>query len=101
MARQYRAEKPREQDGTLSDKIVRYMSEHTDAVTLKDIAARFSYHPNYISALLHRELGKTFSEILLEQKSFRHIMYDRKLFSATMYSSSYEKPCLEVSAAHR
>ena len=33
------------------------MSEHTDAVTLKDIAARFSYHPNYISALLHRELG--------------------------------------------
>lgn len=71
VARQYRAEKPREQDGTLSDKIVRYMSEHTDAVTLKDIAARFSYHPNYISALLHRELGKTFSEILLELRMER------------------------------
>lgn len=40
------------------------MSEHFDSVTLKDIAKHFSYHPNYVSTLLHRELGKSFSEIL-------------------------------------
>lgn len=52
----------------LSDRIVQYMAAHSDVVTLKDIAAHFSYHPNYISSLLRRELGKTFSEILLEQR---------------------------------
>ena len=48
-----------------------YMGEHSDTVTLKDIAKRFSYHPNYISTLLHREIGKSFSEILLEQMCIR------------------------------
>lgn len=71
VARQYRQEKPAEEEGNLSERIVRYMSEHTDAVTLKDIAGHFSYHPNYISSLLHRELGKTFSEILLELRMER------------------------------
>ena len=47
----------------LSEKIVQYMSEHFDSVTLKDIAKHFSYHPNYVSTLLHRELGSPFSEI--------------------------------------
>ena len=50
------------------------MKAHSDVVTLKDIAARFSYHPNYISALLHRELGKTFTEILLEQRMERAVI---------------------------
>lgn len=55
----------------LSDRIVRYMGEHIDSVTLKDIAAHFSYHPNYISTLMRKELGKSFSEILLEQRMDR------------------------------
>lgn len=50
------------------------MGEHFDTVTLKDIAKRFSYHPNYISTLLHRELGKSFSEILLEQRMERAVI---------------------------
>ncbi|MDD2956316.1 MAG: AraC family transcriptional regulator [Oscillospiraceae bacterium] len=58
----------------LSDKIAQYMGEHFDAVSLKDIAKRFSYHPNYISALLHRELGKSFSKILLEQRMERAVI---------------------------
>lgn len=37
-------------------------------VSLKDLSKHFSYHPNYISGLLHKETGKTFSEILLEKK---------------------------------
>lgn len=56
---------------SLSDQIILYMSEHADIVTLKDIAAHFSYHPNYISGLLRRETGKSFSELLLEQRMIR------------------------------
>ncbi len=74
IARRYRERKPTEKSGRLSDQIVRYMGEHTEAVTLKDIAAEFAYHPNYISGLLRRELGKTFSEILLELRMERAVM---------------------------
>lgn len=74
IARQYRLGRTQEQNLRLSDQIVRYMSEHTDAVTLKDIAKQFSYHPNYISALLHQEQGKTFSQLLLELRMERAVM---------------------------
>lgn len=73
VARQYKLSVPVPKDERLSDRIVRYMSEHSDAVTLKDIAKHFSYHPNYISTLLHREIGKSFSEILLEQRMERAV----------------------------
>lgn len=58
----------------LSDRIVQYMGEHFDTVTLKDIARHFSYHPNYISTLLSREIGKPFSVILLEQRMERAVI---------------------------
>lgn len=72
-AREYKQSLPVPKNEKLSNKIVRYMSEHSDVVTLKDIAKHFSYHPNYISALLHREIGKSFSEILLEQRMERAV----------------------------
>lgn len=50
------------------------MSEQFDSVTCKDIAKHFSYHPNYVSTLLHRELGKSFSDILLEQRMERAVI---------------------------
>lgn len=56
------------------EKIIQYMGEHSDTVTLKDIAAHFSYHPNYVSTLLRRETGKSFSEILLEQRMERAVI---------------------------
>ena len=71
VARQYRRSAPTPKNETLADKIVRYMSENSDVVTLKDIAKHFSYHPNYISALLPKEIGKSFSELLLEQRMQR------------------------------
>ena len=77
IARRYRLEKagtaPDAPD-TLSERIVRYVNTHPEAVTLKAVAAHFSYHPNYISALLHRELGKTFSEIVLEKRMDRAVI---------------------------
>ena len=74
VARQYTAAKKEMVPDRLSDKIVHFMGEHSDTVTLKDIAKRFSYHPNYISTLLHREIGKSFSEILLEQRMERAVI---------------------------
>ena len=71
VARQYKLSIPVPKNEKLSDKIVRYMSEHSDIVTLKDISKHFSYHPNYISTLLRREIGKSFSEIFLEQRMER------------------------------
>lgn len=57
-----------------SEKILQYMSEHSDTVTLKEIAEHFSYHPNYVSSLLRKETGRTFSEILLEQRMERAVI---------------------------
>lgn len=47
----------------LAEQILSYMDNHFDVATLKDISASFCYYPNYISSLLHKEIGKTFSRI--------------------------------------
>ncbi len=74
IARRYRIEKHRVPASTLSEQIVQYINSHPESVTLKEIAGRFSYHPNYISSLLHKELGKTFSEIVLEKRMDRAVI---------------------------
>ena len=74
IARRYRLEKPKMTADTLSGRILQYINSHPESVTLKDIAAHFSYHPNYISSLLHQELGKTFSEIVLEKRMDRAVI---------------------------
>ena len=74
VARQYKRSIPVPTDERLSDKIVHYMGEHSDVVTFKDISKHFSYHPNYISTLLfQKNLGKSFSEILMEQRMERAV----------------------------
>ena len=74
IARRYHLEKPAPGAASLSENIIRYINSHPESVTLKDIAAHFSYHPNYISSLLHKELGKTFSEIVLEKRMDRAVI---------------------------
>ena len=74
IARRYRLEKPKMTADTLSGRILQYINSHPESVTLKDIAAHFSYHPNYISSLLHQELGKTFSDIVLEKRMDRAVI---------------------------
>lgn len=71
LARRYRMTKPRREAASLSEKILQYMSDHADAISLKKIAGHFAYHPNYISALIRKETGRTFSEILLEMRMER------------------------------
>lgn len=55
----------------LSDKIVRYMSVHITNATLCGIARKFSRHPNYVSSLLRKETGFSFSEILFDLRMER------------------------------
>ena len=68
VARMFNAERPQKECVSLADQIIQYMEHHTDAVSLRKIAAHFSYHPNYISAILRRKTGHTFSEILLGKR---------------------------------
>ncbi|MBZ7975368.1 helix-turn-helix transcriptional regulator [Campylobacter sp. RM12637] len=53
---------------TLVDKIIEYINLNSNNVTLLDIASLFGYHPIYISKLLPKKIGKTFSQILLESR---------------------------------
>lgn len=71
VARQYSDLHHQESSGRISDQIIQYISENFTSISLKEIARHFSYHPNYLSSLLHKELGKTFSEIILEQRMER------------------------------
>lgn len=73
VARQYRLSNLSTTSNRLTDKVVQYIGEHFDTATLQGTAEHFSYHPNYLSTLLSQELGKTFSEILLEQRMERAV----------------------------
>ena len=74
IARRYRIENRESDVKPLARQIIDYMDDHSDVVTLKDIAAHFSYHPNYISSLLHKETGRKFTEILLEKRMERAVL---------------------------
>lgn len=74
IARRYRIENRESDVKPLARQIIDYMDDHSDVVTLKDIAAHFSYHPNYISSLLHKETGRKFTEILLEKRMKRAVL---------------------------
>ena len=71
IARQYKASKTEKQPESISDRIVAYIGTHYDTVTLKELSEHFSYHPNYISTMLHQNVGKPFSEILLSNRMER------------------------------
>lgn len=73
VARQYNISYPKKKPEKLSDEIISYISEHYDSVTLQDLSQHFSYHPNYISTLLPKETGQSFSQIVLEQRMERAI----------------------------
>lgn len=60
-SRQYKSEPER----SAADEMVSWIERHLDSVTLETLSAHFGYHPNYISAMLHRKTGRTFSQILL------------------------------------
>ena len=68
VARKYSQQQDKPQALSLSSQIIKYIGEHDANVTLQEVATKFSYHPNYISSLLKKETGKSFSQILLEKR---------------------------------
>ncbi len=55
-------------NASLAARMRLYIETYSDDVTLGSLAEHFGYHPNYISAYLHKKTGKTFSELLLEKR---------------------------------
>lgn len=72
-AREYRKAKTAGTELSLADRMCLFIGEHLDTVTLKELAEKFSYHPNYISTLLRQNTGHTFSELLLVQRMERAV----------------------------
>lgn len=71
IARRYRMEHAQLRENPLSEQMIRYITDHMEKVSLSDIGVVFSYHPTYVSSLLRKETGKTFSQILLEKRMER------------------------------
>ncbi len=74
VAKQYQKSNPREEPLSLTDQVVEYIEQNFDHVTLQDVADHFSYHPNYISTLLPKETGKSFSQHVLEARMNRAVL---------------------------
>ncbi|MBR1676884.1 MAG: helix-turn-helix transcriptional regulator [Clostridia bacterium] len=68
IARRYKVSYEKNEKLSLADEIVRYITSHSDTATLDGVAKQFCYHPNYISSLLHKQTGKTFTKILLDER---------------------------------
>lgn len=51
--------------------IMDYISNHLDSANLKSTAEHFYLHPNYLSAYVKKQTGKTFAEILSELRLIR------------------------------
>lgn len=74
IARKYRTQKPAPKQETLSAQIFAYIENHSDVITLQSASKHFGYHPSYISSLLHKETGRTFSRIILEKRMERAVL---------------------------
>lgn len=74
IARRYRMQKSENEQLSLTEQITRYISDHVDNITLSELSKRFSYHPNYISALIRKETGKTFKQLVLEERMRRAVI---------------------------
>lgn len=53
---------------TLSYDIINYIRQNCRSITLDALANHFQYSPNYLSRLIHQSTGKTFRQIVSQQK---------------------------------
>lgn len=57
-----------ESDLERTRKMLNYMRSHLKTVSLEEIAEYFNYHPNTVTALMKKNTGSTFSELLFEMR---------------------------------
>lgn len=63
ISRQYELEHPLGDNAPLRDVVESYIAAHIKDATLAGTAKALGYHPNYLSALIKSETGKTFREL--------------------------------------
>lgn len=66
--------------------ILQYLERHFQECSLKDLAARFNFNPNYLGNLLKKSTGKTFGELVQEY---------RMAYAALLLTSS-DRPIGEI-----
>ncbi|MCH4014616.1 MAG: helix-turn-helix transcriptional regulator [Solobacterium sp.] len=71
LTREYSRQNTDEKNLDAVDEMIRYIDGHLDGATLSALSSHFGYHPNYISSMLHKKTGRTFSEILLNLRMQR------------------------------
>ena len=74
VARAYQEQNSDKREMTVPEQMTAWMESHLDSVTLESLADHFGYHPNYVSSLLHRETGSTFTKLLLDMRMQRAVM---------------------------
>lgn len=74
IARKYKSSKSENNPKSLAAQILLYLENHSDVISLQELAKHFGYHPTYISSLLHKETGRTFSKIILEKRMERAVL---------------------------
>ncbi|SHE24985.1 helix-turn-helix transcriptional regulator [Actinomyces glycerinitolerans] len=58
-------------DRPISSVIIKAISRDLGRVSLRALADRLGYHPNYLSTLVRKETGKTFSQLVLQLRMER------------------------------
>lgn len=73
LTRQFRKSSENPYNTETAGRLIRFMEEHLDRVSLPILGATFGYNPAYISSLISEKTGKTFSQILLSQRMERAV----------------------------
>ncbi|GGN99176.1 AraC family transcriptional regulator [Saccharibacillus kuerlensis] len=66
--------------------LLKYLEEHYKKCALADMADQFKYHPNYISSLLKKATGRSFTDLLQIQR----------LHKASLYLKNSDLPIPEI-----
>jgi AraC-like DNA-binding protein len=78
LARQFRIAQGKPTEKEMTDRMIGFMDEHLDHMTLSVLSSEFGYHPAYISSRLSEKTGKTFSQILLVTENGARCVPDEK-----------------------
>jgi AraC-like DNA-binding protein len=63
IVRQYALEFEPKPADSVSQQVEDYIAGHLGTATLQSAAAELGYHPNYVSSLVHKQTGETFSQM--------------------------------------
>ncbi|MCI8400829.1 MAG: AraC family transcriptional regulator [Lachnospiraceae bacterium] len=75
--RQYRDRQLASRDHTIRQimEILQYIEAHSLTATLKETAGYFGFHPNYLSAFIKKNTGRSFKELLILQRMSQACFY--------------------------